>query len=128
MAGLSRERADLLIYGASELATPVGPAPLMGERMRKLLIVRNGAVAIRDGLIVAVGRTEELKRSFEADEELDASGMTIVPGFVDPHTHLVFAGDRADEFEMRVRGATYLEIMAAGGGIMSTVRATRRRP
>ena len=60
-----------------------------------------------------------------AAQELDASGKVVMPGFVDPHTHLVFAGDRADEFEMRVRGATYLEIMAAGGGIMSTVRATR---
>ena len=61
----------------------------------------------------------------EAAQELDATGKVVMPGFVDPHTHLVFAGDRADEFEMRVRGATYLAIMAAGGGIMSTVRATR---
>ena len=130
MAGLSREPADLLIYGASELATPIGPAPLTGEGMRRLMVVEEGAVAIRDGLIVAVGRTGELRRSFEAEEELDVSGMTIVPGFVDPHTHLVFApeGYRPEELGMKIDGLSYMEILARGGGIMKTVRATRAAP
>ena len=93
--------------------------------MGELGIIEDGAVAVRDGRIALVGPTSEVRGRVEAAQELDATGKVVMPGFVDPHTHLVFAGDRADEFEMRVRGATYLEIMAAGGGIMSTVRATR---
>jgi imidazolonepropionase len=72
-----------------------------------------------------VGPTSEVRGQVTAIEEIDASGKVVMPGFVDPHTHLVFAGDRADEFEQRIKGATYMEIMAAGGGIMSTMRATR---
>jgi len=82
-------------------------------------------VACADGRIVAVGPTAEVRADWQARAELDASGKVVCPGFVDPHTHVVWAGDRAGEFEQRVRGATYMEIMAAGGGIMSTVRATR---
>jgi len=93
--------------------------------MGELGIVEHGAVAIKDGLIALVGPTAEVRRQVVAAKEMDASGKVVMPGFVDPHTHLVFAGDRAGEFEQRVKGATYLEIMAAGGGIMSTVRATR---
>ena len=118
---------DLLIYGASELATPVGPAPLTGPRLGQLRVIRDGAVAIREGRIVAVGATSELRRSFTADEELDASGLTVVPGLVDPHTHLVFAseGYRPEELRMKIQGLSYMEILARGGGIMKTVRATR---
>ena len=127
MALLSKEEVDLLIYGASEVATPIGPAPLVGRRLKALKVVRDGAVAIRDGLIVAVGRTGDIRRRLTARDELDASGLTIVPGFVDAHTHLVFSseGFRPEELRMKLEGLSYMEILARGGGILKTVRATR---
>ena len=67
-----------------------------------------------------------MRAVYEDEEQLDAAGCVVMPGFVDPHTHLVWAGDRAAEFEMRLQGKTYLEIMQAGGGIVSTVRETRK--
>jgi imidazolonepropionase len=82
-------------------------------------------VACGEGRILAVGPTRELRARWWAPVEIDASQRVVCPGFVDPHTHLVWAGDRADEFALRIQGATYQEIMARGGGIMSTVRATR---
>jgi imidazolonepropionase len=88
-------------------------------------VIERGAVAIDSGRIVAVGAESELRKTFRAREELDARGGTIVPGFVDAHTHPVFATTREDEFEMRTRGATYAEIAAAGGGILSTTRGVR---
>ena len=93
--------------------------------MSELGLIENGAVAASRGLITLVGTTEEVLAQTEAEEMIDASNGVVMPGFVDPHTHLVFAGSREDEFESRLKGATYMEIMAAGGGIMSTVRATR---
>jgi imidazolonepropionase len=88
-------------------------------------LIENGAVAIRDGCIAAVGTTEALRKQYKGEEELDASGCVVLPGFVDPHTHVIWAGDRAREFELRQEGAKYLDILAAGGGILSTVRSTR---
>jgi imidazolonepropionase len=119
-------QADLLIHDASQLLTLASPGgPKRGAAMRDLSIVPGGAVAIRDGLVLATGPSDQLSRQVRADRTLDAAGRVVLPGFVDPHTHLVWAGARAGEFEMRVAGATYMEIMAAGGGIMSTVRHTR---
>ncbi|MFQ6059398.1 MAG: imidazolonepropionase [Anaerolineae bacterium] len=116
---------DLLIHSAAQLLTIASEGPKRGAAMGELGLIEDGAAAIKDGRIALVGRTEEVRAQVAAEQELDASGKVVMPGFVDPHTHLVFAGDRAVEFEQRVKGATYLEIMAAGGGIMSTVRATR---
>jgi imidazolonepropionase len=93
--------------------------------MRDLGIVADGAVAVRDGRILDVGPSNELRRRVRAVESLSAAGHLVLPGFVDPHTHLIWAGERSGEFDMRVSGATYMEIMAAGGGIMNTVRQTR---
>jgi imidazolonepropionase len=93
--------------------------------MADLGIIPDGAVAIADGRVVAVGQSGELLHRFGAADRLDVDGRVVMPGFVDPHTHLVWAGDRADEFEMRLAGASYMQIMAAGGGIMSTVYRTR---
>jgi imidazolonepropionase len=93
--------------------------------MKDLGLIPEGAVAIRDGRILDVGPSSELCTRVRAGRTLYAGGHIILPGFVDPHTHLVWAGERADEFEMRVAGASYMEIMAAGGGIMNTVRHTR---
>ncbi|MBC8249631.1 MAG: amidohydrolase family protein, partial [Anaerolineales bacterium] len=118
-------RIDLLIHNAAQLLTLASAGPKRGADMGELGIIENGAVAVKGGLIALVGPTSEVREQVTAAEEIDASGKVVMPGFVDPHTHLVFAGDRAGEFEQRVKGATYLEIMAAGGGIISTVRATR---
>jgi imidazolonepropionase len=82
-------------------------------------------VAVREGKIVAVGKTAELAPNVNAEQTLELNGRAVCPGFVDPHTHTVFGGDRVHEFEMRIRGASYMEIMAAGGGIVSTMRHTR---
>jgi imidazolonepropionase len=118
--------ADLLVHGAGQLLTLASPGgPKRGSAMRQLGVIPNGAVAIRHGRVLAVGPEEELLGQVRAAETLDAAGRLVMPGFVDPHTHLVWAGERADEFEMRVAGASYMEIMAAGGGIMNTVRHTR---
>lgn len=117
---------DLIIHSAAQLLTIAGDAPKRGETQGDLGIIENGAVGIRDGMIVAVGATDEIKAVATSETRLiDASGRVVLPGFVDAHTHVVFAGDRANEFEMRLRGASYLELLKAGGGIMNTVRATR---
>lgn len=124
--GLTSMEADLLVHNASQLLTLVSlGGPRRGEAMADLAIIPDGAVALLDGRILAVGPSGDLRGRVRANLELDASGRVVMPGFVDPHTHLVWAGSRADEFEMRVSGASYMEIMAAGGGIMSTVRHTR---
>lgn len=88
-------------------------------------IVEDGALAMRDGRILAVGPSREILSRFEAPQEIDLSGRLVTPGLVDCHTHLVYAGSRAAEFEQRLAGRSYAEIAAAGGGIGSTVRATR---
>jgi imidazolonepropionase len=120
-------KADLVVHSAAQLC--VIPAqhggPQRGHGLGDLGLIEDGAVACADGHIVAVGPTAEVRAAWQATAELDASGKVVCPGFVDPHTHVVWASDRAGEFEQRVQGATYMEIMAAGGGIMSTVRATR---
>jgi imidazolonepropionase len=107
------------------LLTLAGSGPATGAAMGDLGAIANGAVAIRGEKVLAVGPTAEIRRAFSSSNVIDARGNAVLPGLIDPHTHLIFAGTRADEFELRLRGATYLEIMAAGGGIMSTVRATR---
>lgn len=94
--------------------------------MDDLGLIENGALAVQQDRIALVGPTQEVLAQVQGDpQRIDAAGKVVMPGFVDAHTHLVFAGHRAHEFEMRLKGASYLEIMAAGGGIMNTVRATR---
>src|SRR5690606_32635348 len=106
--------------------TVPGPGPQRGADLGTLGVISDGAVAVEAGKIVDVGPSADLLARYDARVRIDASGCCVLPGFVDPHTHLPWAGDRAGEFEQRVKGAGYMEIMAAGGGIMSTVRATRR--
>jgi imidazolonepropionase len=118
--------ADLLVWNAAQVLTIASPGgPKRGATMSDLGIIRDGAVAVRNGRVLAVGPTAVLREQVRAEHTLDADGRVVMPGFVDPHTHVVWAGERADEFERRVAGASYMEIMAAGGGIMSTVRHTR---
>lgn len=126
--GKAREAVDLLIVNASELVTVAGGSqkPVTGRQMRELGIVRNGGLAVKDGKIVAVGKTAEVTKAFKAENIINANGKTVLPGFVDPHTHMIFAGSREDEFQMRIEGASYMEILSAGGGILKTVRETRR--
>ncbi|MBT8247859.1 MAG: imidazolonepropionase [Acidimicrobiia bacterium] len=110
---------NLLLTGIGELVTN-DP-----EREGLLGVVTDAAVAVKGGRIAWVGPETELLREFRELPELDGAGRAVLPGFVDSHTHLVFGGNRADEFARRVRGESYEEIMAAGGGIMSTVASTR---
>jgi len=119
-----KSRADLIIHSASQLLTLAG-GPQRGTSLGDLGIIEDGAIAVAEGNILAVGSTDEIQRRFLADQSIDAGGSVVLPGFVDPHTHLIFAGDRAAEFEMRIAGASYMEIMDAGGGIISTVEQTR---
>jgi imidazolonepropionase len=114
----------MLIHSATQLLTLVG-GPQRGRALGTLGIIEDGAVLVRDEKIVATGKTAELRASYPGEPTLDASGCVVMPGFVDPHTHVIWGGDRAKEFEMRLEGAKYLDILAAGGGIISTVRATR---
>jgi imidazolonepropionase len=124
----AREKADLLIVNADELITLAGgnQKPRIGRQMRELGIIPHGALAVKDGRIVAVGKTIEVTKAFKAENVISANGKIVMPGFVDPHTHLVFAGFREDEFQMRVEGASYMEILSSGGGILKTVRETRK--
>lgn len=115
----------MLIHSASQLITLNGGAQ-RGSVLGRLGIIENGAVLISGEEITATGSTANLLARFPHEERFDASGRVVMPGFVDPHTHLVWAGDRAAEFEMRLEGKTYMEIMAAGGGIASTMDATRK--
>lgn len=114
----------MLIHSASQLLTLAG-GPQRGKSLGSLGIIENGAILIRDEKIVAVGTTEELRNAYPEEPTLDANHCVLMPGFVDPHTHLIWAGDRADEFEKKMAGTPYLDILAAGGGILSTVKATR---
>jgi len=117
---------DLLIHSAAQVVTCASPGgPKRGAAMREVGLIADGAVAIADGRIVAVGPSAELRAAYTGIQELDITGKGVCPGFVDPHTHVVFAGDRIEEFEQRILGRSYLEIMAAGGGIAATTRATR---
>lgn len=117
---------DLIIHNAGQLVTCAsGGKPKRGVLMQDGGIIKNGAVAVNDGMIAAVGPSMDILREFGSDHVIDARGRVVSPGFVDPHTHIVFAGDRFNEFEQKIKGAEYLEILAAGGGIISTVRQTR---
>lgn len=123
-------RAELLIERAAELVTVAGASqrPKLGDELADIGIVRDGAVAVADGRIIAVGDTETVGRRVAVDADttvIDAAGKTVMPGFVDPHTHLVHAGAREFELGMRIAGRSYMDILQAGGGILHTVRATR---
>jgi imidazolonepropionase len=114
----------MLIHSASQLVTLAG-GPRRGTDPEDPVIIENGALLIHGERILEVGESLALLKKYPHEEQWDASGKVVMPGLVDPHTHLVWAGDRAAEFEARLQGSTYMEIMAAGGGINATVRATR---
>jgi imidazolonepropionase len=115
------------VLGASQLVTLAGPArPRLGAEMRELAIISDGAMLVRSGRIAAAGPRSEVEAVANRDAEVvDAGGRVVTPGFVDAHTHLIFAGNRANEFEMRCAGMTYQQISEQGGGVRSTVSNTR---
>ncbi len=124
---LENESKSLAVLNCAQVVTLAGPArPRIGAEMRELGIVGRGGLLIRDGLISHIGTTDQIETLIDADTTVvDAGGRVVLPGFVDAHTHPVFAGTRVDEFEERSAGATYQEIAARGGGIQSTVDRTR---
>ena len=118
----------LIVINIGQLVTlSSGPVPRTGGAMGELGIVEDAALVAVDGEITWIGSNDEVEWA-GANDILDVRGMCVVPGFVDPHTHLIWAGSREREFEMKLQGATYMEIMEAGGGIHSTVKATREAP
>jgi imidazolonepropionase len=120
-------KVDLIIHNAGQLVTCASAGrPKKGIQMQDPGIFENGAVAIQNGLIAAVGPSEEILRQFTSDTVVDVEGRVVMPGFVDPHTHIIYAGNRLNEFELKIKGADYLEILANGGGILSTVEHTRK--
>jgi imidazolonepropionase len=115
----------LLIRDLAQLATPVRRGPLRGALLGEVDVVEDAYVLVRDGLIESLGAMRELRPLAGDVEELDGRGLAAIPGLVDCHTHPAFAGDRVAEFSLRAAGATYEELLAGGGGILSTMRATR---
>jgi len=118
---------SLLITGASQLLTLRGRGPRRGDSLSKLGIVKDGAVLVRDGSIAAIGPTSKVEKlaSARKAESLDVGGRVVLPGFVDSHTHLIHAASRAEEYELKIQGASYEEIGRKGGGILNSVKRLR---
>ncbi|NGP59818.1 imidazolonepropionase [Paenibacillus thiaminolyticus] len=127
---MEHNRIDLLIHNIGTLITMQGSrGPRTGREMSEVGAVRKGAVAIRDGLIVAAGPEDDVMADIGGlaiERKHDAQGLLVTPGLIDPHTHLVHGGSREHELALKLKGMSYLEILAQGGGILSTVRATRQ--
>lgn len=120
------QTVDTLIIHAKQLITCASDGkPKRGQALRDVGIIKDGAIAIHAGRIVAVGTTSALRSNYQASEVMDATGQTVCPAFVDCHTHAVYGGNRLDEFEQRLTGKSYMQILAEGGGILSTMQATR---
>jgi imidazolonepropionase len=123
-------KPDILLTNIGQVATLEGNSdkPKVGKGMRNLSIIESGAIAIKDGIIAAVGTTAEVLAHITEMPDLpplEFPGMLATPGFIDSHTHLVFGGSRENDFAMKLAGKTYMEILAAGGGILNTLRSTR---
>jgi imidazolonepropionase len=118
---------SLLISGASQLLTMRGSGPRRGDSLSNLGLIKGGALLVRDGLIAAVGTRGEVEKLPEARgaEKLDLGGRVALPGFVDSHTHLIHAASRAEEYELKIAGASYEEIARKGGGILNSVKKLR---
>jgi imidazolonepropionase len=116
----------LLVRDLTQLVTPApGRAPLRRRALGEILVLEDAYLLCKEGRVASVGRMRDLRAPDGEVEELDARGLCALPGLVDCHTHIAFGGDRVEEFALRSRGAGYEELHAAGGGILSTVRATR---
>ncbi|MCF7836053.1 MAG: imidazolonepropionase [Candidatus Marinimicrobia bacterium] len=124
---MKKKKADIVIVGASELITVPNTEgrPKIKNEMNDLGIIKEGALAIKDGLIADVGTTENLLKKWHFDFGIDARDKVVMPGFVDCHTHSLFAGSREEEFAQKISGVNYLNILEKGGGILKTVGETR---
>jgi imidazolonepropionase len=118
---MAKRRIDVLVLNSNETITLDSPGA-----ERELGVIDNGGVALNQGKIVLAASTSLLERKFTAKKIIDAQGEIILPGFVDPHTHLVFAGSREAEFQLRIAGASYMDVLRKGGGIIETVNRTRQ--
>lgn len=123
-------KADLLVRHAAQLVTSKGASvsPKLKEELAQICLIEDGAVAVSNDEILAVGTTQEVMEQVQVTSDtkiIDASGKVVLPGFVDPHTHLVFGGSREHELDLKLKGVPYLDILAQGGGILSTVKSTR---
>ncbi len=128
---MKNDEPDLAIVHANQLVTIDSKfgVPRIGEKMGELAIILDGAVAVKDDKIIFVGTTKDLMSKFAYNQiknKIDATNKLVTPGFIDPHTHIIFDGSRENELSMKLAGKTYLEILEAGGGILKTVRETRR--
>ncbi|MDK2918948.1 MAG: imidazolonepropionase [Candidatus Petromonas sp.] len=121
------KKGNILIKNASEIVTCSGFKAKVGKEMNELGIIKDGSVVIEDGIIKAIDETDKILKEFDEEEFeiVDASNKTILPGFVDSHTHLVFGGYRAEEYNWRLSGMEYMEIMKRGGGIINSVKGTK---
>lgn len=124
---MAKKLVDLIIKNAAELVTVGGESckPRTGERLQNLGIIKNGAVAVKNGRILYIGGTPAILEKLKARKTINAGGKTVMPGFVDCHTHLVFGGSREEEFAEKIKGTHYLTFLKRGGGILSTVQKTR---
>lgn len=128
---MKNDEPDLAIIHANQLVTMDSKfgVPRIGEKMGELAIILDGAVAVKDDKIIFVGTTKDLMSKFAYDQikkKIDATNKLVTPGFIDPHTHIVFDGSRENELSMKLAGKSYLDILEAGGGILKTVRETRK--
>ena len=122
------ETVDRLFVHCRQLVTLTDGAPTgarRGEQMRAMGVIEDGAIAVKHGRIAAIGTTDQIARDYRAADELDLEGFVVLPGFVDCHTHPVFAKTREREFHLRCAGADYMQIAQQGGGILSSMRAVR---
>ncbi len=127
LKSLSMKKVDLIVHNARQLVTCASNGkPKRFVEMQNVGIFANGAIAISEDKIVGVGESQEIYKGFTSENVIDAKGKVVCPAFVEPHTHVVYAGNRLDEFELKIKGADYLEILENGGGILSTVRQTRQ--
>ena len=119
-------KVDLIVKNCAEVHTLQGPdRARSGDEMKETRKIKNGGLAVKGDKIIDVGPTEEIEQDHDPAKVIDASDKTVVPGFVDPHTHLIYAGSREDELVMKIEGKSYMEILDQGGGILSTVDSTR---
>ncbi len=129
MSAKARTKVDLIVHPIAEMVTAIASdEPLHGAEMSNLTRIKNAAIAVNNGVFVHCGEADEVLQAVELKDggrKIDASDKVVLPGFVDPHTHLVFAGNRANEFLMRCQGRSYQEIAKAGGGIVASMNATR---
>ncbi len=123
-----KSEVNLLIKNANELLTLRGHSrsPATGVEMKSIGIIEDGAIAVSDGKIVDVGKTEHITKRYKAETVIDAKGKIVLPGLIDSHTHLLFVGSRENELTLKLEGKSYLEILKQGGGILKTVRETRK--